>query len=58
MKHKSHNVTKFVRNFSSDYLCHNCNTSYPTKKSLVEDHDLDKTLIVICIKRKEETFVF
>lgn len=47
-----HNITKFIRNYSSDYFCEECNASYPTKKSLKEDHaDLSEHLIVIQVKR-------
>jgi len=53
-----HNVTKFVRNYSSDYFCEEHNASYPTKKSLAEQHDLDNTIIKIYIKRKEKCLVF
>lgn len=50
-----HNITKIIRKNSFDYYCKDCNASYPTKKSLIEDHpNLDDTLIIIYDKRELE----
>jgi len=49
----SHNVTKSVTDYDSYYYCEEHNTSYPTKKSLAEEHDMDKTVVKIRIKRDE-----
>jgi len=51
----THNITKFIRNFGSDYFCEECNTSYPSKKALAEDHDIEKVLITIQVKRGKST---
>jgi len=56
----SHNITKFIRKTSTDYFCEEHNASYPTKKSLREDHpDIDDIMITIFDKRKlEDTIQF
>ena len=47
-----HHITKFIRNYNSDYYCEEHNTSYPTKKSLKEDHpELHDHIITIYVKR-------
>lgn len=53
----SHSITKFIRKYDSYYTCYTCNTSYPTKKSLAEDHDMKKTIVTIQIKRGEPSLV-
>ena len=51
-----HNITHFIRNYSSDYYCEEHNTSYPTKKSLKEDHpNLHEHLVTIQVKRPSLT---
>jgi len=49
----THSITQFIRKNSSDYFCEDHNASYPTLKSLKEDHEfLDSTQFVLIDKRE------
>lgn len=49
-----HNITKYIRDYTSDYYCKDHNKTYSTKKLLKVDHpDLKKHIVIIQIVRSD-----